>query len=175
MNRGRVHGRIDGITIYAAEIDDPEFGQITQYTAIAAGVVVSANTPEDAFNTARLPVARSAAIDTINKHAGVERSRYATNIPFQGSLYQLKGNEALVYQSDPTTPAAQLPILYAEAAARSMAVGDLAAEYLGNAAMLPQILAAIEGVRMGSITAIKNAATIEEIETALANVTWPEF
>lgn len=119
-----------------------------------------------------IDLVRSWAIATINTQAGDQRIRYATNIPFQGDLYQLKGKEALAYQSDPN---GNYPILQAEAAARGVDPTDLAAEYLVNAALFPQILAAIEAVRMATITALKSAASIAQIETALATVTWPTF
>lgn len=117
-------------------------------------------------------IVRAWALCTVNDLAGLERVKYATNIPFQGDLYQLKEQEALGYQSDPT---GYYPILTAESSSRNISPADLATEYLTNAALFPQILAAIEGVRMATITAIKSADSIGEIESALANVVWPEF
>lgn len=134
-------------------------------------VALIANT----FAPILLDQGRAEAIVAINTQAGEERSRYATNIPFQGDLYQLKEREALLFQSDRYPSSESYPILYAEAEARSLPTATVAAEYLANAAQLPRILAAIEGVRMGAITAIKNAASIAEIEAVLGAVEWPTF
>lgn len=57
--------------------------------------------------------------------------------------------------------------------ARGIAPAALAAEYLANANAWPLLIAAIEGRRLGVITLIKNAATIEAIAAALAGPEWP--
>ncbi|MCG3208607.1 MAG: hypothetical protein FOGNACKC_02218 [Anaerolineae bacterium] len=112
------------------------------------------------------------SVDLINRQAGEARTRIGTNIPFQGDVYQLKQQEAAAFAADAEPSAASYPVLYAEAQARSMEPAALAAEYSANAQAWPQIIAAIEAVRMASITSIKNATTITEIEAALVAINW---
>lgn len=123
--------------------------------------------------TVALIAARNKAITEVNRQAGEARSRIGTNIPFQGDMYQMKGEEAYAYPADPAPSADKYPLAYAEAQARGMTVEAVVAEYCYNAVMWPRLLAAIEAVRMAAITAIKSAASIGEIEAALVAMEWP--
>ena len=113
------------------------------------------------------------AVAEINRLAGEARSRVGTNIPFQGDVYQLKGEEAFAFASDPEPSQYKYPLLYAEAQARGMELSALVAEYAYNAVMWPRILAAIEAVRMGARVALAAAESVEEIAEILAAVVWP--
>ena len=124
-------------------------------------------------NAPDVEIVRTWAINTVNRLAGDARTRIGTDIPFQGDVYQLKQAEAIAFQSDDAPDATKYPVTYAEAAARGMEPSELVAEYLANAAAWPQVLAAIEAVRMGTITAIGAATDIDGIEAALAAITWP--
>lgn len=156
---------------------DPVDGYFTGASFVAVDEVPETVAALIASTFAPVPIEQACAaeIAAINAQAGEQRARYATNIPFQGDLYQLKEREALLFVSDSYPDSDTYPILYAESAARSLPPATVAAEYLANAAQLPRILAAIEGVRMGAITAIKAAATVAEIEAALVAVQWPKF
>ena len=120
-----------------------------------------------------LEQARAAAVAEVNRQAGEARSRVGTNIPFQGDLYQMKSDEAARWVLDTEPTAAKYPILYAEAAARGMEPAAVQAEYAANAQAWPQIMAAIETVRMGSRAALAAAESVEEIAEILAAVVWP--
>jgi hypothetical protein len=120
-----------------------------------------------------LEQARAAAVAEVNRQAGEARSRVGTNIPFQGDLYQMKGDEAARWAVDTEPTAAKYPIMYAEAAARGMEPAAVQAEYAANAQAWPQIMAAIEAVRMGSRAQLAAAETVEEIAEILAAVVWP--
>ena len=120
-----------------------------------------------------LEQARAAAVVEVNRQAGEARSRVGTNIPFQGDLYQMKSDEAARWVLDTEPTAAKYPILYAEAAARGMEPAAVQAEYAANAQAWPQIMAAIEAVRMGSRAALAAAESVEEIAEILAAVVWP--
>lgn len=120
-----------------------------------------------------LEQARAAAVVEVNRLAGEARSRIGTNIPFQGDLYQMKAAEAARWVLDTEPTAAKYPIMYAEAAARGMEPAAVRAEYAYNAQAWPQIMAALEAVRMGTRAALAAAETVEEVEAILAAVEWP--
>ncbi len=125
---------------------------------------------DDNYIPADLATAQAWAVGEINRIAGELRTAIGTNIPFQGDVYQLKEREALAFQADDAPDATKYPVIYAEATARQMQPADLVAEYLYNAQAWPVAIAQIEAMRMGAITALSAASTVEEIEAVLAGV-----
>jgi hypothetical protein len=139
----------------------------------AVGVAIAALGTYDAddnYVPPALEAVQTWAVNEINRHAGDLRTQIGTDIPFQGDVYQLKQAEAIAFQTDDAPDATKYPVTYAEAAARGMQPADLAAEYLYNATAWPVLLANIEAMRMGAITAIQAAQTVAEIETVLSGL-----
>lgn len=135
----------------------------------------------------RLPLeeAQEWARGEVNDQAGDRRCVYATDIPFQDALYLRKQQEAqgpmpgypafpypgFLNDSEPGPD--KYPVLYAEAAGRGITPAELAQEYVANAVMWPQVLAAIEAVRVPAGDTIRAAEDHETIISVLGNLTWP--
>lgn len=119
---------------------------------------------------APLETVRAWAVGFVNDYAGQLRTAIGTNIPFQGDVYQLKEREVAGYLADPSPTAQKYPVLFAEAQARLMEVSAVAAEYAYNAQAWPVAIAQIEAMRLGTITAIKSAQSVAEIEAALSTI-----
>lgn len=135
----------------------------------------------------RLPLeeAREWARGEVNDQAGDRRCVYATNIPFQDALYLRKQQEAqgpmpgypafpypgFLNDSEPGPD--KYPVLYAEAAARGVIPAELAQEYAANAGLWPQVLAAIEAVRVPAGDAIRAAEDHETMIEVLNGLVWP--
>lgn len=135
----------------------------------------------------RLPLAeaREWARGEVNDQAGDRRCVYATNIPFQDALYLRKQQEAqgpmpgypafpypgFLNDSEPGPD--KYPVLYAEAAARGITPAELAQEYATNAGLWPQVLAAIEAVRVPAGDALKVAPDHQAVIDLVSDLTWP--
>lgn len=104
----------------------------------------------------------------IDSEAGAFRTRFITDVPGQAETYLRKQTEAEAYAAD---PGGTYPMLSAEASARNMSIGAVAAEVAATAAAWVQLGAAIEGLRMGAKTGVRAASTIAG-KRAAAAVNW---
>lgn len=109
-------------------------------------------------------VIRHVANGQVDRAAEAMRLRNVTDGAGQALTYQTKAAEAAAYLMDDT---ATVPFLDAEADARGMTVGDLAAEVSSRSAQWTSIGSRIEALRMGAKTAINAATNLAQVADAI--------
>lgn len=136
---------------------------------------------------ARLPLeeAREWSKIEVDLQAGERRAFYGgLDIPFQAAVYVWKQwesqgdmpNQAVNprrgFLNDPEPSAEKYPILYAEAQGRGKTPQEVAEEYATNGVLWPQIVAALEAVRLGTLDAITAATNHQMIIAILTGLIW---
>ena len=119
-------------------------------------------------HAAELNGAKITAIAGVNDAAGVTRARYITVIPGQEMLYILKDTEARAFIADPAPDLVEYPLVAAEIGITAPSPYEVAQVYVNMAAMLRQLAAAIETMRLGAIAAIETASNLAAVEAARA-------
>lgn len=136
----------------------------------------------------RLPLeeAQKWARAEVDLQAGERRTVYGgLDIPFQAAVYTWKQWEAQGdmpnqavnprrgFLNDPEPSPEKYPILYAEALGRGKTPQQVAEEYATNGILWPQIVAALETIRLGALDAITAAADHQAVIAIMTNLTWP--
>ena len=109
-------------------------------------------------------------LSRIDREAGAFRTRFITAIPGQETTYRLKEDEARAWEEGVSDPA-DFPYLREEAAAKGVAISDVAALVLGIAAQWRVLNPKIEGARTAAKDAVLAATTVAAKEAA-ATVDW---
>ena len=107
----------------------------------------------------------------IDAEAGAFRTRFITDVPGQQQTYAEKETEARAWSAD---PGGSYPFLAAEAAARGIAIADVAAEVIATADAWRGLGALIEATRIAgkrAVTAAKVAGDWAAMDAA-AQIDW---
>lgn len=123
---------------------------------------------EQWIDPADLKQAKIESISKVNNEAGRARTVFATDIAFQGELYEEKRKEAQRYLDTSPEPfelsKAEWPFLKQEVGRSAPTARDLCQVWLHMGDFWVQKLAGIEGIRTEAIENIESAKTIDEME-----------
>ena len=108
----------------------------------------------------------------IDTEAGVERSKYITDVPGQAQTYQRKEDEARRWsEGDEATHPELYPFMIAEAEMRAVPIAQVRDEIMAQVNALAPLAALIEAKRICAKRAVDAAEDIPGIAEA-ANVVW---
>lgn len=129
---------------------------------VVDGVLVRASIAEEIQN----------ALTEINRHVGIARLRFISDIPGQGMIYLDKEREALAYLATSPEPsnADGFPWIKREIGVTGTSPYEVAQVFVNMAAMWRYIGPELEGLRLETAEAVKNASTETEIKAIVASL-----
>lgn len=131
----------------------------------------AANSALSAFNVdaAALAIAKSHALSALAAAVSAARTKYAPNAEHQTVIYDVKAQEADAYiAAGRPADASPFPLLSASAAAKQRSVSEHADLIVARRAQWIQVAAATEGLREAGEDAIRAAANVDAVNSALA-------
>jgi len=121
----------------------------------------------------RIPRAKAAAVERIDADAEAARQRFLSPGAAKAAVYLQKQAEAARYASDPSPAIDDYPLIKARMAATGQTAAQVADEWLARAAAWTTIAAEIERQSDLAKAAVNAAATLADVEAALAAIVWP--
>ena len=117
----------------------------------------------------RLPEIKSKALRFVDGECSKVRSLYITGISGQEMIYTMKRDEAITYLNDSDPNLSDYPWIYAEIGVTATTAYEVAQIYINMSFMFTQALAALENIRLTTVSAIKDATEKTGVDTALDN------
>jgi hypothetical protein len=106
----------------------------------------------------------------LHKAIRKKRLRFVTDFPGQDAVYSAKEAEALRYLDDSTPDPGNYVFLTQEANAVGMTMEELASLWISKGNLWRQAAAAIESARMTAKAEIDSAASVEDVDEAMAKL-----
>ena len=129
--------------------------------------IVSESWVDDSLT--RLPEIKSKALRFVDGECSKVRSLYITGISGQEMIYAMKRDEAITYLNDSNPNLSDYPWIYAEIGVTATTAYEVAQIYINMSFMFTQALAALENIRLTTVSAIKDATEKTGVDTALDN------
>jgi hypothetical protein len=130
--------------------------------------------PDHITDEDRLEILRAFAIVVIDTSAEICRQQWATPGDLMSAIYRQKQLEVKQYYADLIKVPEDYPLMNRRAIRLNVSLATVAADWAARAMAFIAITADIEDMREQAKEDIAEAVAIDEIETILAELDWPE-
>lgn len=116
----------------------------------------------------RLPEIKLKASKIVSDKCSTIRSLYITDVKGQEVVYTMKRDEAVSYLNDSDPDLSNYPLIAAEIGITGPDAYSVAQIYINMNVMFVRALAALENIRLITVTAIETSATKSDVDAALS-------